>query len=300
VGPRLSLSRFNLCKTCINRYLMPSVGDKGLKDLARADFQKVYDSMQARGLSPRTIHGLHSVTRPVISWAMDKGFLRADPIKGVTLPKIPKAKPEFLTYQETQAFFNVASEYWYGNAFKSQFMTGLRNQELMALRWEDIDFEAATIHVRRACIWIGGTFKGFKGTKTGEERIIELDESTINFFKSLIVTQETHIGVRKSGSLGYGDERLVFCTADGHVPNMETVRKCLKRILSKIGITRRFRWYGIRHTHATHLLATEGANPKMIANRLGHSVEMLFKIYGHEMPGQQREALSKLSSRIKL
>lgn len=218
---------------------------------------------------------------------------------GLKLPRIPKPQPEYLTYEETQAFFDVAPNYWYGNAFKLQLVTGLRNQELMALMWDDIDFEAGKIQVKRACIWLT-KFIGFKGTKTREVRTIAIDAPAINLLKRVRAAQEAHIKLRKSRGLSYGNEQLVFCTKDGRVPNREAPRKCFNFILKKIGITRRFRWYGARHTHATHLLDTEGAKPKMIANRMGHSPEMLFRTYGHEMEGQQLEALSKISSRLTL
>lgn len=299
VRSRLSLTTFDTYEWYVKHYLLPSLGDKKLKDLVREDFQKVYDSMNVRGLSPYTVHSLHTPARAVISWAMKKKLLGEDILKGVTLPKVPKPQPEFLTYEEMQAFFDVAPNYRYGNAFKFQFVTGERNQELMALRWEDINFETATIRIRRACCWVKGKFQGFKCTKTGEERILELDPPTIDFLKRLKTAQEAHIKSLKSCVGFYGDERLVFCTRDGRVPTMPAVRCCFQRILKRVGITRRFRWYGARHTHATHLLDTK-ANPKMIANRLGHSVQMLFYTYGHEMPGQQREALSKISSRVSL
>ena len=295
---RLSLGCFDTHESFIKRYLLPSIGDKKLKELVKDDFQKVYDSMNKRGLSPHTIHALYSATRAVITSAIKKGLLSEDILKGVTLPKIPKPRPEFLTYEEMQAFFDVAPNYWYGNAFKLQFLTGERNQELMALIWEDINFETATIHIRRACCWVHGRFQGFKSTKTGEERTIELDSSILDFLKRLKTAQQEHIKSRKSRGLFYGDEHLIFCARDGRVPNIQTVRSCFKRILKRIGIRRRFRWYGVRHTHATHLLDVKGANPKMVANRMGHSVQMLFHIYGHEMPGQQREALSQISSRV--
>jgi integrase len=299
VRSRLSPTTFCTYESYVKRYLLPSLGDKRLKNLVREDFQKIYDSMNARGLSPHTVHALYSATSSFISWAMKKNLLGEDILKGVMLPKIPKPQPEFLTYEEMQAFFDVAPNYWYGNAFKFQFVTGERNQELMALLWEDVNFETATIRIRRACCWVSGKFQGFKCTKTGEERILELDPPVIEFLKRLKTEQEAHIKTLKSHGRFYGDEGLVFCTRDGRVPNMSAVRECFKRILKKIGITRRFRWYGSRHTHATHLLDTK-ANPKMIANRMGHSVQMLFYTYGHEMPGQQREALSKISSRVNL
>jgi integrase len=295
----LSLSCFTTYEGFVQRYLLPAIGDKKLKNLETDDFQKVYSLMGVRGLSPCTIHTLHRAVRVVIAWARQKGLLSEDILQGVTLPKIPKAQPEFLTYEETQAFFDVAPEYWYGNALKFQFMTGLRNQELMALMWSDINFETGEVCISRACIWVSG-FKGFKCTKTGESRVLELDSPVLDFVKKLKKAQEEHIKSRKSCGLAYGDERLVFCTRGGLTPHPGAVRDPLRRILKRIGITRRFRWYGIRHTHATHLLDTEGASPKMIADRMGHSVQMLFSRYGHQMRGQQRKALSQISSRLTL
>jgi integrase len=140
---RLSLNCFHTYESFIERHLLPSVGDKKLKELVKDDFQKVYDSMTKRGLAPVTVHGLHSAARAVVTWAMGKSLLSEDILKGVTLPKIPKVRPEFLTYEETQAFFDVAPEYWYGSAFKFQLVTGLRNQELMALMWSDVNFETS-------------------------------------------------------------------------------------------------------------------------------------------------------------
>jgi integrase len=299
VRSRLSLTCFATYEDFIKRYLFPTIGDKKLKNLEKDDFQKVYNFMGARGLSPCTIHTLHRAVRVVILWAVNKGLLSEDIIESITLPKIPKAQPEFLTYKETQAFFDVAPEYWYGNALKFQFMTGLRNQELMALMWSDINFETGEVCISRACIWVRG-FKGFKCTKTGESRVIELDSPTLDFLKRVKTAQEEHIQSRKSCGLAYGDERLVFCTRGGLTPHPGAVRDPLRRILKRIGITRRFRWYGIRHTHATHLLDTKGASPKMIADRMGHSVQMLFSRYGHQMQGQQRNALSQISSHVTL
>lgn len=294
--PRLSITCFYIYESFIRRYLMPALGFKKLKELGREDFQEVYNALR---LSPRTIHTLHGAARAVITWAMNKSLFREDILKGIKLPKIPKARPEFLTYEEMQTFFDAAPNYWYGNAFKFQFMTGVRNQELMALKWDDVDFDAATVLVRRACIW-ADTFRGFKSTKTAEERAVELDEQTIDLLRRVRASQEAHIRSRISNGLSYNDTNLIFCARDGHVPRRTTVGRCLKLILKKIGITRRFRWYGIRHTHATLLLDSDGAKPKVIANRMGHSVETLFRVYVHEMKGQQREALSKISSRVTL
>lgn len=299
VRPLLSLTCFYTYRYFIEKYLVPVVGDTKLSKLVKDDFQKVYDSMRARSFSPRTIRTLHTAAKSLIKSALKKRLLAEDILIGVALPKIPKVRPEFLTYEEMQAFFDVAPNYWYGNAFKFQFMTGLRNQELLALMWDDIDFKSATVTIKRACIW-APSFKGFKCTKTGDERTLSLDSQTIGLLNKVKAEQEAYIQARKTRGLSYGDRRLVFCNKGGRVPCKHLVGDSFKRILLKIGVTRRFRWYGARHTHATHLLDVEGANPKMIANRMGHSVEMLFRTYGHEMVNQQSEAVSKISSKVKL
>lgn len=295
---RLSLNCFHNYVKVVKRHLIPSLGHKKLKSLMKDDFQKVYDSMSARGLSPRTVYTLHSVTRAVITWAKQKGLVGEHILEDLKLPKIPKPRPEYLSYEEMQAFFDAAPKLWYGSALKFQFLTGLRNQELLALTWEDVNFETDELLISRACIWINGSFKGFKSTKTGDARTLELDPPTIDFLRSLKAAQELHISSRRSLGLSYEDNRLVFCRYDGCVPNDNAVRRCFKRILKNIGVTRPFRWYGVRHTHATQMLDVEGANPKMIADRLGHSVQMLFNTYAHQMRGQQRKALSQISARV--
>jgi integrase len=296
---RLSPSTFHTRESVIKRHLLPTLGNKKLKELVREDFQTIYDSLNIRGWAPSTIHTLHGVAKAVINWATRKRLLHEDILERITLPKIPKAHPAYLTYEEMQAFFDVAPNYWYGNAFKFQFMTGLRNQELMALKWEDVNFETEEIVIRRACVWIT-KFEGFKSTKTGVERTLELDLKTINLLKRVKAAQEAHISARVIGGLSYGDEQLIFCTRDGRVPTKHVVNVCFKKILKKIGITRHFRWYDVRHTHGTHMHDAGGGHPKMIANRMGHSVETFFRIYGHEMKGQQRKALRKISSRVTL
>jgi len=293
---RLCLSTFHTYETYIKHYLLTPLGNKKLKKLVREDFQRIYDSLSTRGLSPLTIHTLNRIAKGIINWATEKRLLREDILKGITLPKVPKVRPAYLTYDEMQSFFNAAPDYWYGNAFKFQFMTGLRNQELMALMWDDVNFETEEILIRRACIWLN-SFEGFKSTKTGEERTVELDLKTINLLKRVKAAQEAHISSRVSRGLSYGNEQLIFCTPSGRVPGKTGVGACFRTILKKIGITRRFRWYDARHTHGTHMLDA-GANPKMIANRMGHSVNTFLSIYGHEMKGQQRKALSKISSKV--
>jgi integrase len=176
--PRLGLSAFDNYEVSIKRDMLPCIGDKKLKELVKDDFQKVYDAVSRRGLAATTVRTLHYANRSVITWAMKKRLLSEDILRGITLRKIPKPQPEFLTYEETQAFLDAAHDYWYGNAFKFQFVTGLRNQELMALKWEDIDFETSTMCISRACCWVRGGSGGSNLRKQEKREPLSLTRST--------------------------------------------------------------------------------------------------------------------------
>ena len=108
---RLSPSTLYSRASFIKRYLLPPLGDKDLRTLGKEVFQKIYDSMSSRGLSPHTVHTLHHASRSLVTCALNKRLLSEDILKGVKLPRIPKPKPEFLTYEETQAFFDLAPNY---------------------------------------------------------------------------------------------------------------------------------------------------------------------------------------------
>src|SRR5690242_18886425 len=99
---RQSLTSFRDYNNLSNLYIMPPLRNKKLKELVREDFHKAYDSLSIRGLSAHTVRTLHGATKAVITWATGKRLLREGILKGITLPKIQKTRPEFLSYEEMQ------------------------------------------------------------------------------------------------------------------------------------------------------------------------------------------------------
>jgi integrase len=246
---------------------------------------------------------------------VDEKLLLENPVKKTVIPPPPLSSVNPLTVEEAWAFVSVKDMFWHGDAFTFDLQTGLRPEELMALIWDDVDFDEGVIRIERACKWIDGVFTGFGPVKTRRsERIIELSSEHIEFLKARWEKQNHHISARIQASLSYGEPKvlewirkerskqqhqykhtnLIFPTRGGNVPNFNGVRRSFKSMLRRAGLTGarlEVRLYDLRHTHATILL-TLGFPDHEVAKRLGHTVDMLNNIYAHQYKGRQRKASS--------
>ena len=99
----------------------------------------------------------------------------------------------------------------------------------------------------------------------------------------------------------YEDHDLVFPASNG-VPldSRNLVRRHLKPILKKAGLPESVRFYDLRHTCASILLAS-GENVKTVSERLGHAgIQLTLDTYAHVMPGQQEQASDRIAARSRV
>jgi integrase len=181
-------------------------------------------------------------------------------------------------------------------------MTGMRRGELLALRWRDVDLDAATARVRRSAGLVRTAGVGAEitegPTKTGKPRVIDLDDATVALLKA-------HRRDRGSMVLSYArDGALVFGDHEGGVRHperfsrlfAETLTRC-RRDLGEDAVPV-IRLHDLRHTHAT-LLLSAGIPVKVVSERLGHaSPTVTLSVYAHVLPGDQRDAARKLAALV--
>ena len=91
---------------------------------------------------------------------------------------------------------------------------------------------------------------------------------------------------------------LVFAHLDGSPLDPSTVSHTFGKVVHKAGI-KNVRFHDLRHAHASLMLRT-GASPKVISERLGHSlIAITMDIYSHVMPGLQEEAAIRFEEALK-
>ena len=168
---------------------------------------------------------------------------------------------------------------------------GVRQSELLALRWKDINFAKAELSVSRAMHRMKTGEFIFRGTKTSRSnRSLELSPSTCAILRRHL---DSEIDLCRQLGIPFPNDRLVFCQGLGMPLKPATVRQSWKRLTGRLGIEN-INFHALRHTHAT-LLLRAGISPKVISERLGHAnITTTLNIYAHVTPGMQRQAVESL------
>ena len=150
------------------------------------------------------------------------------------------------------AFVRAAQDDQDGVLYLTAAFTGLRLGELLGLRWEDVDFDAATIRVRRN--WTDGR----EGTpKSGRDRAVPMMDE--------VAAALARLGQRDHDTT---DRDLVFCDRLGRHLGYKTLRARYKKAL-KTADLRELRFHDLRHTFGTH--AIRAADPREVMEWMGHA-----------------------------
>jgi integrase len=186
----------------------------------------------------------------------------------------------------------AADETEYGTLVNFAVKTGLRRGELMAIRWQDIDLDAAMLHVRRSCQWLPRERFVFIQPKTHRSnRPVDLPPRLVERLRE---HRRRQLETRVLLGPAYNDRDLVFATPTGDPIPPWSLRRAWRQI-SDIG---HLRFHDLRHAHPTLMLAA-GIHPKIVSERLGHSgVAITLDTYSHVIPGLGAQAALKAESLV--
>jgi integrase len=263
------------------------------------------------GLALSTVKGIRRTLWGVFTFAVVEQLINENPIPKTKLPEAEDISANPLTMEEALKFVAVQKGFWYRDAFAFQLHTGVRPQELMALIWDDIDFDKQTIRIERSCIWLNEHFTGFGPPKSARsKRTIETTPEVMELLRRHREKQQREIDEHKKKGTEYGEPKLkewitknrskqrhlynsaklIFPTVSGTVPNPQIPRKQFKEMLLCAGISRSgIRWFDLRHTHACILISL-GIRDVEVAERLGHSLTTFQSTYANALPDRRRVA----------
>ncbi|HZH59522.1 MAG TPA: site-specific integrase [Metabacillus sp.] len=174
--------------------------------------------------------------------------------------------------------------------------TGARKGEILALTWDDIEFEAGSIRLNKTLFHHEGKFI-FQTSKTREsKRLISLDTKTLSLLNKWRIRQnEAYL----AGKGNLDDNKMVFDRDDGSPMRLAYPNEKLAALNKKHGL-HKITIHGLRHTHAS-LLFEAGASIKEVQEWLGHSdIQITMNIYTHVTDYLKEQTADKFQRYIEL
>jgi integrase len=279
----------------VRLHLVPTLGKTVLSKLTAQQVQALLAAKLKEGLSPTTVRQMHRVLHGALKDAFRLTLVQRNVTEMVAPPRPARYEMNTLSEEQVRRFCQAAAGDRFYALYVLALTTGMRAGELLALRWQDVDWEHGKLQVRtgvqEARIQEEGTTKVrsvyilAEPKTSSSRRRIALSQIAIEALRTHQQQQDEERSVL--GPVWDTTYDLVFPNTIGRVMNSYSMRCGFKRLLVEAGLPA-MRFHDLRHTAAT-LALKRGVHPKVVSEMLGHaSVKMTLDIYSHVTPDMQQ------------
>ena len=279
----------------IYQHIIPELGSIPLAKLTAADFQQFYNRLKeggrflrvdqyGPGLSDRMVKSCHVTCRMALDQAVAQGLILKNPALSCKAPVTRPKEMQVLTGEEIQRLLIQAKE---NNCFELlllELTTGLRRGEILALRWDDLDFRTGTLRVERQVQRIQGKLAVSQPKTRASCRSILLPAPVLEILAQYRQSVSSH---------------WMFPSPKKEDSPLDpaAVRKKLSAVLKRAGCPAA-RFHDLRHTFATSALE-HGMDVKTLSTVIGHvSSATTLNVYAHVTDEMRQKAADKIDRAI--
>jgi len=261
-------------ESCLKLHLLPVFGGRRLDEITARDVERFKADKVAAGYAPQTVNLHLACLRKLLQCAVVWGMLQTNPMCRVAKLKDRREKWSFLTFEEADRFMAAVPKHW-TPLFLCALRTGMRQGEILGLRWQDVDFSRRMLRVENSL------YKDkLLPTKSYGRRDIRMSTDLL----------EALLPLRNNGS------DYVFPAQDGGPLHRKTLNRPLASANKGLA-TKSIRFHDLRHTAASHMVMA-GVPIKTIQELLGHSDLKMTLRYAHLTPESRGEAVDLLEKRL--
>lgn len=288
--PSIRLNTYARQRILVYKHIIPELGHTQVQRLTPQQVQSLYTHKLEEGQSPGTIQMLHSVLHSALENAVRWGITSRNVCDFVSPPRLSTHEVQTLTLEQARKLLDTARGHRLEALLTVAITTGMREGELLALKWQDIDLVNKSLQVRRTVSFLAR--HGYKETepKTAKgKRKIALSLGVVDVLKQHRIHQaEVRL---KAGDI-WQPLDLVFCNAHGYYLNTNNLRHQLQKLLSEAGLPS-MRFHDLRHSAATIMLGM-GTHPKVVQEILGHNdISVTMNVYSHVLPSMQQDTMDR-------
>ena len=330
--PSIKLSTYTSYETYIRGHITPYFKNLKLKDLNPKILQDFFNTKltggrldnKEGGLSDKTLKNLYNMVHASLKQAYLNEMIKKNICEFTKVPKVSRKEMRVLTREEQTNLITASRNHRLGIVVVLDLFTGMRLGEILALRWNDIDFNKNLISVKN-------TIKRVT-THNSDERKTEIildTPKTENAYRVIPLINEIKIELKNhlkiqnkekqiSGT-AYNNKNFVFCNEIGKPYDQKTFKNYYNKILLECGLIEsrpktirdkikkglkskpkpkgsspNVTFHTLRHTFATRAIE-QGMDVLVLSKILGHSdPSTTLNKYGHVLPNHKKDNMEKI------
>jgi integrase len=280
----------------VRKHLCELLGVATLDKLRPSDIERLILACRDRGLSDSSVRSCYSVLRLALDGAVRDGLIGTNPAARVARPPVPRTEARYLTDDDAATLLAAAENSRFYPALSLIAATGLRRGECLALSWDQVNFDTATIKVVATISRIHNRLVISAPKTPRSRRIVPLSPAMVAMLRRHKTTQNTE---RLRAGARWTDSGLVFATKLGAPVEPRHLLAAIETAADKAGLPD-VTVHTLRHSAAVGWLEA-GVHIKAVADLLGHSsIAITGDIYGHTSVYTARAAIDDRAARLGL
>lgn len=280
----------------IEQDIVPSaLGRMWIGDVRRGHINDFLQDLTDKGRGAVTVHRIAAVIQGAFRAAAHDDRIPANPATDLRLPTVDAKPVNVWEPAQIGMFLDVAAQHRLGALFEVAVFTGMRRGELLALKWDDINFKRRVVAVLKQ--------RTMEGTKTVERdetksragrRVIELSDPAIGALMAWKIKQDAER--EEWGAAGFGDGH-VFTYENGDPLKPQYATRLFDKLRMKAGLPK-LTFHGQRHSFVSLALASK-TDIALVSKMVGHSaVSVTADIYAHLIGSAGRNAANAAASLV--
>lgn len=280
------------------------IGKMKLKSITSNDFQKFYNGKVSEKYNAKTVRHIYILINTALNKAVQLKYIIENTNDAVVIPKCQKYYADVLNAEQVSKIFREAKEDPLYPIVALTMCTGLRKGEVMALKWENINFEERELYVVGNLCRVANDNDKDKTTYTekilmpkteNSKRTIPLIDAAV---EALRIQQHNQMQQKEENKTLFADQGFVFTEDDGRTIRQRGFMDRYHDFLERYNLPS-IRFHDLRHTFAS-LLLEAGESPKVIQELLGHtSITTTMDIYTHITKQGKVKTVSALDNMIR-
>jgi integrase len=325
-APRIKAKSYASYESDVRTHLIPLLGGHAIDRLETQHVEAMFSAMTRAGAAPGTVQHVKRTLNAALNEAAARGLIVRNPVTRASAPRLPEAEIEPLTIEDAKRVLDAAMHEPNGAAFVLALSLGLRRGEVLALSWDAVDLDRATMTISKSMGRLPWRHGCADPTACNEDHhlptckpgcalhavhcpqrhgggiVFDSPKSragrrTVTMPRGLVNVLRVHRKAQTEAQLRAGEDwqplGLVFANEIGDPVDPDAHSKAWKALLKRVGV-RDARLHDARHSAATYLLV-QGVDARTVMDMMGWSQLSMTQRYQHVVPELKREAADRMN-----